>query len=106
MVACTALATFGTVSVLESHSAARLPAFATTAAGLLVALGMAGVSIVRRRERRLVRACDDALHDQLGRTGQLLASARDLTSERSETAVFVSSWSAVACAEHRPGRLR
>ena len=88
MVACTVLATFGTVSVLETHSAARLPSFATTAAGLLVALGLAGVSIVRQRERRLVRAHDDALHGQLGRTGQLLASARDLTSESSETAVL------------------
>jgi hypothetical protein len=88
MVACTAIATVGIVGVFQPRPDLRYSALATSLAGLLVALGLAGVSAIRRRERRLVRRHDDLLHAQIIRTAQLLTSARELTSESSETAIW------------------
>jgi two-component system NtrC family sensor kinase len=88
MVACTAVATAGIIAVVLPRPKVGLSAVATSIAGLFIALGLAGVSVVRRRERRLVRAHDDALHKQIIRTAQLLSSARELTSESSEAAIY------------------
>ncbi len=89
MVACTAIATVGIIGVFQPGPGLRYSALATSFAGLLVALGLAGVSAVRRRERRLVRRHDDLLHAQILRTAQLLASARELTSESAEAAIYL-----------------